>query len=196
MSLLFETILCVDGKPQNLFWHTIRVNKSRSILFNKTDRLTLEKTPIPEFVKKGKWKCRVLYDEKINGVSFEPYQPLPVKKLKMIQSDINYSHKFEDRTKIDELYEQKGDCDDVIIIKKGLVTDTSIANILLFDGHDWLTPESPLLEGIMRAELISKKVITPKKIAQNELPFFSKIMLVNAMNPFDEARAISLSNVY
>ncbi len=192
MSLLIETISCIDGKLQNLFWHTVRVNKSRSILFNTSDKLSLEKNTLPDFVKKGKWKCRVLYDQKINGISFEPYVPKKIKTLKLVESDIKYCHKYQDRTVLDELYQKKGDADEIIIIKEGLVTDSSIANILLFDGLDWVTPETPLLEGTMRAELISKQVVTPKKVSQNELFNYKKLMLVNAMNPFDENRTLDI----
>jgi len=192
MSLLIETISCIDGKLQNLFWHTARVNKSRSILFNTTDKLSLEKTPLPDFVQKGKWKCRILYEQKINGVSFEPYVAKEIKTLKLVESNIEYCHKYEDRTIIDDLYQQRGDADEIIIIKEGLVTDSSIANILLFDGFDWVTPEAPLLEGTMRAELISKQVVTPKKVLQNELFNYQKLMLVNAMNPFDENRTLDI----
>ncbi len=192
MSLLIETISCIDGKLQNLFWHTLRVNKSRSILFNTTNKLSIERTPLPNFVRKGKWKCRILYDERINGISFEPYIPKEVKSLKLIESNIKYCHKYQDRSAIDALFAQKGDADEIIIIKEGLVTDTSIANILLFDGRNWVTPDAPLLEGIMRAQLISKKVVKPKKIKASDLLQYKKIMLVNALNPFNENNAINL----
>jgi len=192
MFLLIETISCVDGKLLNLFWHTVRVNKSRSILFNTTNKLSLEKTPLPDFVKKGNWKCRILYDKKINGVSFEPYMAKEISTLKLIESDVEYGHKYEDRSIIDNLYKQRGDADEIIIIKDGLVTDTSVANILLFDGRNWITPDTPLLEGTMRAELLSKKVVTPKKVKATDLSTYKKIMLVNAMNPFNESKAINL----
>ncbi len=194
MSLLIETIACVDGKLQNLFWHTIRANKSRSILFNTKTKLALDKIPLPNFVVKGKWKCRILYDKKIHGISFEPYVPKVVKTLKIIESNISYGHKFEDRSELDNLYNQRGNADDIIIIKNGLVTDTSIFTVLLFDGRDWVTPETPLLEGTMRAQLISKKVITTKKITQEALFNYQKIMLVNSMNPFDENRSLSIKS--
>jgi len=192
MCLLIETISCVDGKLQNLFWHTVRVNKSRGALFNSKNKLSLDNTAIPDFVKKGKWKCRLIYNEKMHGVSFEPYKVRKVYTLKVVESDIKYCHKFEDRTVIDSLYQQKGDADEILIIKNGLVTDTSIANVLLFDGLDWVTPEMPLLEGTMRAELISKKVVTTKRIAQKDLLSYQKIMLINAMNPFDESRSLHI----
>ncbi len=192
MSLLIETISCVDGKLQNLFWHTVRMNKSRSILFNATHKLSLKKTPLPDFVQKGNWKCRILYDQKINGLSFEPYIAKEINTLKLIESDVEYGYKYEDRSILDDLYKQRGDADEIIIIKGGLVTDTSIANILLFDGLNWITPDAPLLEGTMRAELISKKVAAPRKVKATDLSTYKKIMLVNAMNPFNELKAIDV----
>ncbi len=192
MSLLIETISCIDGKLQNLFWHTARVNKSRLVLFNTTNKLSLEKTPLPDFVKKGDWKCRILYDQKINGVSFEPYMAKEISTLKLIESDVEYGHKYEDRSALDELYQQRESADEIIIIKHGLVTDTSIANVLLFDGQNWITPDSPLLEGTMRAELLSKKIVAPKKVKVADLLTYKKIMLINAMNPFNESKALNL----
>jgi len=194
MCLLIETISCVDGKLQNLFWHTVRVNKSRGALFNSKNKLSLENTTIPDFVKSGKWKCRLIYNERIHGVSFEPYRSRDVKTLRVIESEIKYCHKYEDRNVIDSLYQQKGDADEILIIKNGLVTDTSIANVLLYDGKEWVTPEKPLLEGTMRAELLSKQVVAPKEIEYKNLLNYKKIMLVNAMNPFDESKAFSLSH--
>ena len=194
MSLLIETISCVDGKLQNLFWHTARVNRSRSVLFESSSRLTLDKTTVPDFVQSGKWKCRVIYDKRINGVSFEPYISKEVNSLRLVESTIDYSHKYEDRRALDELFEQRGGADEIIIVKNGFITDTSIANILLFDGKDWITPESPILFGTMRAELLSKKAIIAKPVTVNELYNYEKIMLVNAMNPFDLERAIDINS--
>lgn len=168
------------------------MNKSRSILFNATHKLSLKKTPLPDFVQKGNWKCRILYDQKINGLSFEPYIAKEINTLKLIESDVEYGYKYEDRSILDDLYKQRGDADEIIIIKGGLVTDTSIANILLFDGLNWITPDAPLLEGTMRAELISKKVAAPRKVKATDLSTYKKIMLVNAMNPFNELKAIDV----
>lgn len=194
MSLLIETISCIDGKLQNLFWHSARVNRSRKILFECHDKLSFDSIQLPSFVNTGKWKCRVIYDERIHGISFEPYVVREVKKLKLIESNINYSHKYQDRDALDELFKKREEADEIIIIKNGLVTDTSIANILLYDGNSWITPDTPLLEGTMRAELISKKVVHAKKIKETELGNYKKLMLVNAMNPFADERALNVSN--
>jgi 4-amino-4-deoxychorismate lyase len=194
MSLLIETIACTNRKLQNLFWHSARLNKSRKELFESKDELSLDNIPLPSMVDNGQWKCRVLYDHHIHGISFEPYVPREVNSLKLVRSNINYGHKYHDRDELDYLFSQRGVADDIIIIKNGLVTDTSIANILLFDGDEWFTPSPPLLEGTMRAELISKKVIRPIKIKASEITTYKKIMLVNALNPFSEANAIAISD--
>ena len=49
----------------------------------------------------------------------------------------------------------RGACDEILIIKDGHITDTSISNIVfrLPDGW-WLTPFTPLLKGIMRTYLL------------------------------------------
>lgn len=194
MSLLIETIACTNRKLQNLFWHSSRLNKSRSELFGSKDKLSLDEIPLPSVVDNGRWKCRVLYDDKIQGISFEPYKPRQVKSFKLVNTNINYGHKFHDRDELDQLYDQRGAADEIIIIKGGYITDTWIANILLFDGKEWVTSSTPLLEGTMRAALISKKVVRPIKIKASELTKYKKIMLVNAMNPFSESNAIDITD--
>lgn len=193
MSLLVETIACIDGKLQNLPWHNARLNTSRSDLFKSKDKWMLEDIRLPEFVKAGNWKCRVIYDTKFSGISYEPYVPTAVKSLQVIEGSFNYCYKYYDRTELDELYKQKGEADDIIIIKNGLVTDTSIANILLYDGDGWVTPDTPLLAGTMRSQLINKKLVRPKTIKATDLTNYKKLMLVNALNPFADTRAIDIS---
>lgn len=193
MSLLIETIACIDGKLQNLPWHNARLNTSRNDLFKSKDKWMLEDIKLPKFVNSGHWKCRVIYNNNFSGISYEPYVPKVVKSLQVVEGNFNYFHKYYDRSELDELYKQKGEADDIIIIKNGLVTDTSIANILLNDGDGWVTPDTPLLTGTMRAQLIDKKIVRPKTIKAADLTNYKKIMLVNALNPFADTRAIDIS---
>lgn len=44
-----------------------------------------------------------------------------------------------DRTQLDELFSKRENCDEVIILKNGIVTDTSIANIAIFYENTWIT---------------------------------------------------------
>ncbi|MEN8249565.1 MAG: aminotransferase class IV family protein [Bacteroidota bacterium] len=193
MCLLFETIACNNSLLQNLEWHEKRMNNSRKKLWDCANVLNLDFIKIPEFAKSGVWKCKVLYKQTIVDVEFESYQPKEVKSFKLVESDIDYSHKYLDRTGIDQLMHQREGADEIIIIKNGLVTDTSIGNILLFDGDVWITPDQPLLPGTMRASLLASKQIQTKRITGEELRGYQKIMVVNALNPFDVSRVLDIS---
>ena len=63
--------------------------------------------------------------------------------------------KLRQRGKLNELFAKKGSCDDVIIVRNGLITDSSYANLIFFDGREWITPKVPLLEGTCRARLLA-----------------------------------------
>ncbi|MEG0647308.1 MAG: aminotransferase class IV, partial [Bacteroides sp.] len=97
---------------------------------------------------------------------------------------INYTYKSTDREALNQLYEQRNTKDDVLIIKNGYITDTSIANVALFDGTHWFTPKHPLLKGTQRAQLLQKGIIQEKEIMLEELFSFSQMTIFNAMIPF------------
>lgn len=128
-------------------------------------------------------KCRIVYD--INGiqdVSYTPYTMRKVSSLQLVHAEtIDYTYKSTNREELNDLFSKRRLCDEVLIVKQGLLTDTSIANIALFDGKDWLTPSYPLLEGTKRAELLEKGFIREKEIKCEELSSFSSIRLFNAM---------------
>jgi len=75
----------------------------------------------------------------------------------------------------------RGERDDILIVRRGLLTDTSIANIALFDGKDWFTPKLPLLRGTCRTALIDSGIIKEKNIRPEELSSYSFVRLFNAM---------------
>ncbi len=49
--------------------------------------------------------------------------------------------------------------DDILIIRDGLLTDTSICNVALWNGTSWITPARPLFSGTMRAYLLDKGLV-------------------------------------
>ena len=83
------------------------------------------------------------------------------------------------------LFSQKENCDEILIVKNGLLCDTSIANIALFDGRKWMTPKTPLLEGTTRQRLLESGFLTVKDIAVEDLKMYSQMALMNAMIDFD-----------
>ena len=111
--------------------------------------------------------------------------------IRLVYSDcISYTYKSSDREALNQLYSQRGDADDILIVKKGLLTDTSIANIALYNGTEWYTPVSPLLKGTKRAFLIDQGIIREQNILIGNLDTYSKITLFNALIDF---RTIELS---
>jgi hypothetical protein len=128
-------------------------------------------------------KCRVIYDGGgIKEISYEAYQMRPVHSLQLVYSDdIDYTYKSTDREALNRLFACRGERDDILIVRRGLLTDTSIANIALFDGKDWFTPKLPLLRGTCRTALIDSGIIKEKNIRPEELSSYSFVRLFNAM---------------
>jgi len=90
---------------------------------------------------------------------------------------------------------QKEECDDIIIIKNGLLTDASIANLILFDGKNWITPETPLLPGTCRERLLNAGLITKRKIHPDDLKYYQGVKLINAMRYPEESEIIPVSQI-
>ena len=186
MCLFIETIRKEDGVVCNLAYHNKRMNETRATHFGQLSPLNLFDYIMPP-QGEGRTKCRVIYHEKIEEVTYVPYTVRPIHSLQLINSDvIDYHHKSTDRDALNNLFAQRCNKDDVLIVKNGLLTDTSIANIALFDGKDWFTPSTPLLKGTQRAFLLDQELIDEKQIRIEDLHFYQQITLFNAMIPFGE----------
>jgi 4-amino-4-deoxychorismate lyase len=200
MYLLFETIQILDGAVQDIAYHNDRFNRSREILFGVNQIVFLEEfIKIPAEYSSGVVKCKVVYDESIKGISFSRYVPKPVNRLILIEcNNIDYGYKYSDRSKLDDLLQQ-ADClydEDILIIKNGLVTDTSYSNVAFFDGSEWITPAAPLLAGTKRAKLLDQRAIKTGEIAASEIKYFEKIKLFNAMLTFDYCPPLPITSIY
>lgn len=183
MSRLFEVIKVQNRQLQNIDYHNDRLNRSLLEIFGIKDQNHLENLiNIPENLDNQTYKCRVIYSNKIEKIQFESYTQKFIKSLKLVECDeIDYGHKYFDRSKINELFELREDCDDILIIKNGFVTDISYANIVFWDGSKWLTPSTPLLPGTKRQKLFDEKLITEKEIRVKDLQSFEKARIINAM---------------
>ena len=186
MCQFIETIRIENGKVDNLGFHNYRFNRTRRDIFECTLPVNLA-----DYIQPGEYtertKCRIEYQDEVEKVEYQPYTIRPVKSLKMVTSDgLDYTYKSSNRQKLDELFKQKGEADDILIIRDGFLTDTSIANIALWNGEQWETPEKPLLEGTMRASLLGKGLIVPAAIRPHDLSRYSRVRLFNAMIGFGE----------
>jgi 4-amino-4-deoxychorismate lyase len=197
MSLLFETIRLQDGKFLNLQYHAARLNKSRKTLFNSDNQLKLETfLKVPGHCRKGVFRCRVNYGLVIGEIQFEPYQKRNIESLRLVEDDsISYDFKFSDRTRLIQLLGKRNGCDEILIIKHGLLTDTSFTNILFSDGFKWVTSASPLLRGTMREYLLKEGKISEADITVNDLKKYTSARLINAMLPFEEGIDIPVENI-
>lgn len=131
----------------------------------------------------GVYKVHVDYSATNSAVVITTYHPKRVESLQLVDADIDYSYKYADRTALTGCLERRGDCDDVIIVRNGLLTDASYSNIALYDGEEWLTPRRPLLAGTMRAYLLDRGLVGEADIRPSDLRSFSSVSLINAMLP-------------
>ncbi|RBQ30244.1 aminotransferase class IV family protein [Aliarcobacter vitoriensis] len=184
--MFFETIKCEDFEVFNLDYHNKRVANTIGLNINLQEYIN----PISSALL----RCKVIYDEnQILDVQYFPYKKRDIKSFKIVVDDeINYSKKYLDRTKLDELYEKRDTCDEVIIVKNGIVTDTTIANIAVFYENFWISSKNCLLNGTTRARLIQEKKIFEKDITLDMLKNSSKIALLNAMIDFDEIKDFNI----
>jgi len=188
MIELLETIKIEDGQVMNIEWHNRRCNKSRLELFKEKKLLNLEE--FIEAPKEGLYRCRILYDRKVNSVEYIPYTPKEINSFKIVKSDIDYSYKYSDREELNALIDPN--YDEIIIEKNGLLTDTSIANIAFYDGEVWVTPTKPLLEGTMRAKLLLENFLIKKNIKSEDIQSYSHFALMNAMIGFQIQKSIQI----
>lgn len=180
----FETIKVIDGEHLNLPYHQNRYENTLNS-FGKTNYEKLEsyfKAPLV-----GLYRCKIIYDlDSIKDIQYYEYKKKKVESLKIIYDDkINYSLKSTNRKYIDILYEQREMCDDILIVKNGYITDTSIANIALYKDGLWYSPKKVLLSGTTRQRYIESSKIILKDISVDELSSFTSVALLNAMIDFD-----------
>lgn len=183
MCRLIETIQVYNGTVLHGEYHRRRIHQSRQNLLGCTDTLHLDPVlDIPQKFSEGQVKCRVIYDRVIHGVTFSYYTPMPVRNLKLVYSDtIQYSYKYENREEINRLRSQRGECDEILIVKHDRITDTSFSNVAFFDGNKWTTPATPLLKGTCRQRLLDNNILTEGDISVNDLPSFTHVSLINSM---------------
>lgn len=185
-TLLLESIRIHNGSPDLLPYHQQRVDRTRKVLYPKRPALKLatflENVKLPQT---GTYKLRIEYGEAVEKHELVPYHVRTVHRIKILDADeVKYGKKFVDRTGILKLMERKGACEDILMIQRGHVTDTSYANVALFDGKHWYTPAWPMLRGTRREQLIQNGSLRPSLIRERDLPNFEKIRLINAMLPW------------
>jgi 4-amino-4-deoxychorismate lyase len=183
MIEFFETIKIKDKKIYNLFYHQKRyettIKKFNGKIYNLADFI---KPPDEKL-----YRCKIIYDEKgINDVSFYRYEQKKPTSFKIINIDFDYSFKYLNRDNLEKAFSNKKECDDIIMVKDNLITDTFSANIAFYHNNKWITPKTPLLRGTTRERYLQKGLLHAKDIRVEDLSDFKKIALMNAMIDFYE----------
>lgn len=179
-----ETICCDEGRPRHLEYHQQRMARTLDA-FGIQTRYNLSHLIAPP--DDTLLRCRVLYDAEGCHITYHAYIPRRFQWLRLVTDDtIVYDYKYTNRNALDTLYQQRGDADEIIIVKNGLLTDATIANIALYDGTAWYTPKAPLLHGSTRERLLHEGQLFEAEISLDTLHQYKRYALLNAMLGFVE----------
>jgi 4-amino-4-deoxychorismate lyase len=174
-----ETIACKNGEPLHLHYHQARLNTTLETLNIHTtyDLATLITPPDNAY-----YRCRFIYDATGFTIEYHPYTLKFPSTLRLITDNtIDYPLKSTNRTSLNLLFGERNGCDDILIVKNGFITDTTIANVAFFINDQWLTPKKPLLYGTTRARLLDENKIFPADITVQDALAAQKISVMNAM---------------
>lgn len=178
-DIFFETIKCDDFEIYHLEYHKKRISKTIGLNINLEEYIY---PPTNELLK-----CKITYDKDgILDINYLPYIKKNIHSFQLVfDNTIIYDKKKVERQNIEQLYLQKKLNDEIIIVKNNLITDTSIANIVIFYENKWLTPKKPLLCGVTRERYLTNGIITEEAITTKMLQAATKLGLLNAMIDFD-----------
>lgn len=178
-TIYFETIKCEDYQVFHQEYHKARIANT---IGKNIDIQEYIYPPNQELLK-----CKLTYNQDdILNIEFSPYKAKTINSIQIIYDDtIEYSKKYLNRECF-EKYSNTNNSDEILIVKDGLLTDTSIANIALFINNRWITPKYPLLSGTTRSRLLYEGFLFEKDLTIKDLKSCEKFAVMNAMIGFKE----------
>ncbi|HML65445.1 MAG TPA: aminotransferase class IV [Dysgonomonas sp.] len=191
-----EVIKICNGKIFNLPAHIERMNFTLQSFFGSTIPFSLNDEHIPLEFREGLVKCRIVYSLENLEIEYSHYIFREINSLKIIHDNsIDYSFKYADRTAFEKLMAQKENCDDILIVKNGFVTDTSFTNVVFESDEGLFTPSTYLLPGTKRQTLLKERVIKEKVIRIEDIEDYRKLYLINAMMGIEDNISIPISSL-
>ena len=177
--------------------HIKRVASTTLDFFSEPLSLQLTNDMIPVDLRTGLVKCRIVYDRKVLSINFESYNIRNIKSLALIEENtIDYSYKYLNRVSINKLLALRVNCDDILIVKNTLVTDTSYTNVVFKDFEGRLyTPASTLLAGTKRQKLLDAGNIHEKEIHVNDFRLYVGVYLINAMIDIEDGLFVCIDSI-
>lgn len=180
ISPAFETIKADEGILQHINYHQARFNKTRKACYGSADKINLSTILLPP--KNLTCRVRVEYTHEVLHVDYIPYLPRQINSFCVVESNLNYAYKWSNREEINALLAPG--YDDIIIVKNGLLCDTSIANVALLIDGVWITPQMPLLEGVTRQRLLDSGFLQVGNLTEESLQKMEKFAIMNALIGF------------
>lgn len=186
MFLFLESIKLLNGKVYHLDWHQKRVDETFTKCFPKAESLNLKQIISEHSIpQKGLYKMRIIYNATDFQLELVPYTKREINTFEFIEIDFDYNLKSTNRTKIDTL-KNTSTKDEVIFTKDNHILDSSYANLAFFDGENWFTPNTYLLNGTTRQRLIRENQLIEIPMRVSQLKNFQKISFINALNDLEE----------
>lgn len=187
MYQFIESIKVEDQEIFLLEFHQKRVNETFAH-FGKEGSIDLAKIfKNLNHDEDGLFKLRIVYDlDKRIRTQMIPYAIPEIEDFQMVENNsFDYSFKFEDRKELDKM-KRKAKAEEIIIVKNNHITDTSFSNLLFLKGKDWFTPNTYLLNGVQRQNLLKMKKIKETEITLQNIKEFSHFQIINSLNDFDD----------
>lgn len=191
MCRFIETVCIEAGSALRLDYHNRRLNTTRREVWGDVPELRIEQHIKTDGLVE-RTRLRIEYDTEIRKVEYIPYHLRPVSSLRLVEmpDDADYHLKYADRAVLNALFEHRDGADDVLAVRDGFITDTSIANVALWDGEQWYTPSRPLLKGTHRQFLLDNGMIAEREIKTDELSRYTKNPSVQCYDSFRRDRVL------
>lgn len=194
--MFLETLCIKNGIVQDIEAHQERMyNTALRFGFHAPELPDLSAHIPTDLAESKKIKCSVVYHKKILNITFSDYRPKNLNSLKLIESNVEYSFKYSDRSMLNALLQEKGDCDEILIVKNNCITDTSFSNVVFSKNNEFFTPDTFLLNGTKRQKLLREKKIQETHVTVDNLHHFDKMYLINAMLDIESQPGISVFSI-
>lgn len=195
---LFESLAFERKRILNLPYHQLRFEQSYKAFYGSPPSFdlisALQNLPLPQ--GSARYKLRIRYNRFGSQVQFLRYRPKHPRTLRLVEHQgIDYSLKWSDRSQLGKLYAQREKCDDILLCFNGFIQDSSYTNIALLQSGRWFTPNSPLLPGTKRAQLLDAGLLEETEIRVQDLGDYQGFQLINALLTFNPHFSLPIENI-
>lgn len=195
--MFLETICIQHGIALHLETHRARMQRTAEHFGFRAPALPNLQQLIPSDLFSEKVRCSIVYKAKIEEITFKKYVPKTITSLKIVEAvAIDYAFKFANRKVLQQFLHQKSACDEILITQHGCITDTSYSNVVFKRGETYFTPDTYLLNGTKRQQLLSEGKIKETRITVDNFTDFESVHLINAMLDIEDDISTLTSKIH